>query len=70
MGEAYDARLELPGWDAPGFDDRRWLPVELFDDTGAALAATNGPTVRRIEALAPVADPKVITRLHGQTLHL
>ena len=34
MGEAYDARLELPGWDAPGFDDKRWLGVELFDDPG------------------------------------
>ena len=70
MGEAYDARLELGGWDAPAFDDKRWLPVELFDDTGAALAATNGPTVRRIEALAPIADPKVISRLYGQTLYL
>jgi alpha-L-rhamnosidase len=60
MGEAYDARLEMPGWDSPGFDDRRWLPVELFDDTGATLVATNGPTVRRIEALPPVDDPKVI----------
>ncbi len=61
MGEAYDARLEARGWDQPGFDDRRWLPVELFDDTGAALAATNGPTVRRIEELSPIADPKVIS---------
>jgi alpha-L-rhamnosidase len=61
MGEAYDARLEMPGWDAPGFDDRRWLPVELFKDTGATLAATNGPTVRRIEALAPVAEARMIT---------
>ncbi len=38
MGEAYDARLEMPGWDKPGFDDKRWLRVELFDDPGAALS--------------------------------
>ncbi len=56
-GEAYDARLELPGWDAPGFDDRRWLRAETFAGTGAALVATNGPTVRRIEELKPVSDP-------------
>ena len=30
MGEAYDARLELPGWNAPGFDAQRWLPVEIL----------------------------------------
>jgi alpha-L-rhamnosidase len=57
MGEAYDARLEMPGWDAPGFDDKSWLRVELFDDPGAARVATNGPTVRRIEKLTPVSDP-------------
>ena len=24
-GEDYDARLEQPGWDAPGFDDAAWV---------------------------------------------
>jgi len=57
MGEAYDARLELPGWDAPGFDDKRWLDVERFDDPGMALVATNGPTVRRINRLKPISAP-------------
>ena len=31
MGEWYDARLEMPGWNAPGFDDGNWenaLPAE------------------------------------------
>lgn len=59
MGEAYDARLEMPGWDRPGFDARRWLPVEVVDDPGMALVATNGPTVRRIEELRPVSEPDV-----------
>ena len=57
MGEAYDARLELPGWDTPGFDDQGWHRAELFDDPGAALSATNGPTVRRIDELTPISDP-------------
>jgi alpha-L-rhamnosidase len=57
MGESYDARLELPGWDAPGYDDKRWHRVELFGDPGTQLVATNGPGVRRIDELSPVADP-------------
>ena len=57
MGEAYDARREMPGWDKSGFDDQRWQPVEVFDDMGMALVATNGPTVRRIEELKPVGTP-------------
>jgi alpha-L-rhamnosidase len=57
MGESYDARLELPGWDAPGYDDRRWLPAERFDDAGAALQTTNGALVRRQETMPPVGEP-------------
>ena len=30
-GEAYDARLEFPGWSSSGFDDSNWLPVKVFD---------------------------------------
>lgn len=26
-GEHHDARLELPGWDLPGFDDAKWSPA-------------------------------------------
>jgi len=28
-GEFFDARLEMPGWDEPGFDDGRWRPVTV-----------------------------------------
>jgi alpha-L-rhamnosidase len=31
MGEAYDARLDMPGWDAAGFNDAHWRPVAVFD---------------------------------------
>lgn len=57
QGESYDARLEMPGWDKPGFDERGWLPVQVFEDIGAALVATNGPTVRRHEELKPISEP-------------
>jgi alpha-L-rhamnosidase len=57
MGEEYDARLEMPGWNQTGFDDHRWLPVETFTHPAMALVATNGPTVKRIQELAPISDP-------------
>ena len=57
MGETHDARREMPGWDAPGFDDRRWVAAEVFADPGIALVAQRGPTVRRVEELRPVGPP-------------
>lgn len=52
-GETYNARLELAGWSAPGFDDRDWAGVRLFD-WHAELVAPVGPPVRRIETVDPV----------------
>lgn len=57
MGEAYDARREMPGWDTPTFDASNWLPVETFLHPEITLSATNGPTVRRIEELRPIDEP-------------
>ena len=55
MGESYDARREMPGWDAPGFTpDTRWTPVEIFEDTGAAIVGMTGPTVRAVKELRPI----------------
>ena len=47
----------MPGWDRAGFNDKGWLSVATFADTGAALVATNGPTVRRIEERTPISEP-------------
>ncbi len=33
MGETYDARLEMPGWNAPGFDAATWQNAILAKDT-------------------------------------
>ena len=30
-GETYDARQELPGWNAPGYDDSGWKSVRILD---------------------------------------
>lgn len=53
-GETYDARLEQPGWDCPGFDDRDWSGVRLLDHRQDHLIAQVGPFVRRQEELRPV----------------
>lgn len=58
MGESYDARRELTGWDAPGYDEARWLPAERFADPGIARTAMRGPAVRRIMELRPLAEPR------------
>ncbi|MBX3177133.1 MAG: glycoside hydrolase family 78 protein [Candidatus Hydrogenedentes bacterium] len=35
MGETHDARLEMPGWDAPGFDDAAWKSAIHAEDNGS-----------------------------------
>ncbi len=57
MGEEHDARLEIPGWDKPKFDDSQWRKVQLFEAPPIEIVATNGPTVQRIEELKPIANP-------------
>jgi alpha-L-rhamnosidase len=48
-GEVYDARLEMPGWDAPGFDDSGWRGVRVRDHGYDNLVAPLGPPVRKKE---------------------
>jgi alpha-L-rhamnosidase len=52
-GETYDARREMPGFSAPHFDDRGWLPIVLSDGAKDTLVASEGPPVHRIEELKP-----------------
>jgi alpha-L-rhamnosidase len=64
-GETYDARLERPGWSAPGYDDRDWAGVRRLDRDLATLVAPSGPPVRRTELVAPVA---ITTSPTGRTI--
>ena len=52
-GETYDARLEQPGWAAPGFDDSAWATVRLLEQDLRVLFAPSGPPVRRMEMITP-----------------
>ena len=42
-GETYDARLELPGWDAAGFDDAAWKPAEIAPAAAGRRVAQTVP---------------------------
>jgi len=59
-GETYDARREMPGWDAPGFDDSAWQPATVFDPPAARLVAQPNEPIRVFKELTPVAltEPK------------
>jgi alpha-L-rhamnosidase len=65
MGETYDARLERPGWSAPGYDDREWTPVRVVEPAVPPLLAPEGPPVRRIEELRPL---KILKTPKGATV--
>ena len=54
MGESYDARQTLPGWDTPSFRDTAWRPVEVVRAWRAPLTAYTGEPVRRVMELAPI----------------
>ncbi|MDF7823432.1 glycoside hydrolase family 78 protein [Pontiellaceae bacterium B12227] len=55
-GETYDARLEMPGWDRPGFDDRKWAAVDTDSDLNSQplIQAYPGVPVRRTQELPVV----------------
>jgi alpha-L-rhamnosidase len=53
-GESYDARLERAGWNAGGYDDNGWAPVETVGASKENLVASQGPAVRRINELVPI----------------
>jgi alpha-L-rhamnosidase len=54
-GENFDARLEEPGWDRPGFDERSWQPARIVDAPKGRLVAQAMHPVRVTRIIAPVA---------------
>jgi len=53
LGEDYDSRLALKGWDQAGLDDSRWGPVGLRDESARKLEAQVMEPVRQIVELKP-----------------
>ncbi|MCY1719022.1 glycoside hydrolase family 78 protein [Prolixibacteraceae bacterium Z1-6] len=54
-GEIYDARLEMPGWNVPDFDDRNWENVKIVTQPRDILVAQNSVPIKAIEELKPKA---------------
>ncbi len=51
-GEVWDARLEQPGWDCPGFDDSPWQQAFVCRSPGGVLKPVEIPPIRVIRTLA------------------
>ncbi len=60
MGEVYDARRELTGWDRPGYDDAGWTGVREAPPCSAALVAQRSEPVRVTETIEPVSVHEVL----------
>jgi len=57
--EDYDARLEQPGWNSPGFDDSKWSGVAAAQPPAAVLVSQSSPPmkVRQTFASTKVTNP-------------
>ena len=54
-GETYDARLEVSGWDRPGFTNAAWRPVQVGASVSPLVQAAPGAPIQRTGVLQPVA---------------
>ena len=50
-GERVDARLGVPGWDSPGFDDSAWAAASVVDEPLPVPEPRMAPPVREIERM-------------------
>ncbi|MBB6635083.1 alpha-L-rhamnosidase [Cohnella thailandensis] len=57
-GETYDARLELTGWDRPGYDDSGWERPDVRAGYNGLLTATIEPPIRVTQTLKPLSVHK------------
>jgi alpha-L-rhamnosidase len=54
LGEVYDARQEIPGWNRPGFDDSNWSQAKLASPPGGRLQAQSQPPIKIKDEIYPV----------------
>jgi alpha-L-rhamnosidase len=52
-GETYDARLEMPGWDLPGFRAKSWRVPQIVSGPAGVLRAQTIPPMRVTETIRP-----------------
>jgi alpha-L-rhamnosidase len=54
MGETYDARKEMPGWNTADFNDTAWKPVDVTEKIDAKIESYPGVPVRKFQEIEPV----------------
>ncbi len=59
MGETHDARMELDGWDRPGFDDSAWERAIRAEENGSTKAPFFDRAGERQVELGFVRPPKI-----------
>ncbi|WP_432563954.1 family 78 glycoside hydrolase catalytic domain [Kineococcus sp. SYSU DK003] len=64
-GESYDARLAVPQFSRPGFEESSWAGVRVHPRDLTTLVAADGPPVRCTQEVLPVA---VLTSPTGKTI--
>jgi len=50
-GELYDATLETPGWDMPGFNESGWAAAQPVKSPGGVLSAQMMPPIRVVDTM-------------------
>ncbi|MGC8669141.1 MAG: glycoside hydrolase family 78 protein [Chthonomonadales bacterium] len=53
-GELYDARLEKPGWDLPGYADASWPRAARVEQPAPVLQAQMAPPIKVMATIRPV----------------
>ena len=53
LGETYDARMELAGWNAPGFDAAAWRPARVVGPPPGLVRAQSHEPIRVVSAREP-----------------
>ncbi len=63
-GEDYDARNELPGWNAPGFDATAWKPAAATDSPGGKLSGASAPPIKVMQTFTPAKVTRLADGVH------
>ncbi len=53
-GEEYDARMEMPGWDSAGFDDKKWEQAQVVTTPGGKMKSQMIEPMRVTQIIHPV----------------
>ena len=54
LGEDYDARLEMTGWNSPGYNDSKWVNAGVVTPPSGKMVAQILPAVKVIKNMKPI----------------